>query len=439
MKQMVSIILMAFVILLLPLSAPVYTEDTGGNVWLMVDIIDQRNEEGWALYDVGPYWFFEKIYERGNYYAKVFHSDESTYVAYSTRAEWSQPPAVIKPGEKVTLTMKMYEIENTHKMNTSGSMTYADFAPVGHGLTTRGFDLFFNAAGVVDIALNGAAIPRVEETVTATAPIAGYNGENRIALRTGYNHGTSMGTYYIYELVPSNSVPIAEAFESGIRLKWNTQSDALGYRVFRSETQSELGISATDFFLSSTSFADVNIEPNKTYYYTVKPVLGEADPLQGINERLGASIATFTVKSNASIYKPGLFKNFMILQIDNPYMSNNGINEEIDPGRGTAPRIASMRTLVPIRAIVEAMGGKVEWDGATSKITLTARGNKVEMWLAKTDILVNGVSGKMDVAPLTFNDRTYVPIRFATENLNTKVDWINSTKEVVIIYEDLIQ
>lgn len=29
-----------------------------------------------------------------------------------------------------------------------------------------------------------------------------------------------------------------------------------------------------------------------------------------------------------------------------------------------------------------------------------------------------------------------IPVRFAAENLNCKVDWINSTKEAVIVYED---
>ena len=34
------------------------------------------------------------------------------------------------------------------------------------------------------------------------------------------------------------------------------------------------------------------------------------------------------------------------------------------------------------------------------------------------------------------NGRTFVPVRFAAENLNCKVDWFNSTKEAVLIYEE---
>lgn len=234
-------------------------------------------------------------------------------------------------------------------------------------------------------------------------------------------------------VVPSGTS--SESFESGVRLSWSPVT-SIGYRMFRSTSKDSLGISVTDFYISSTSYADVNVDPNTTYYYTIKPVLAEANPYQGIDEKLGDTIATFTVTTQATIYKPGSFKNFIMLQLDNPNMSKNGVSQEIDPGKGTTPMILSGRAMVPIRAIVEAMGGRVVWDGNAQKITLIARGNTVEMWLNKTDIIINGKSKKMDVAPTLINGRTFVPVRFSAENLNCKVDWINSTKEAIIIFED---
>lgn len=227
----------------------------------------------------------------------------------------------------------------------------------------------------------------------------------------------------------------AEAFASGSRVMW-TSAQGLGYRLFRSTNKSELGISVTDFYITSTSYADVNVEANTTYYYTVKPVLAEARPFEGIDEKLGDTIATFTVTTGSEVYKPGSFKHFIMLKLDSPDMSVDGISQEIDPGRGTTPLVIAGRTMVPIRAIVEAMGGTVGWDGNTEKITLNARGNIVEMWLNKKEIKVNGQTKMMDIAPTVKNGRTFVPVRFAAENLNCKVDWINSTKEAVIVYEE---
>ncbi len=233
--------------------------------------------------------------------------------------------------------------------------------------------------------------------------------------------------------VPSGSG--AEPFESGARIMWQP-ANGLGYRLFRSDAPNDLGISVTDFYITSTSYADVNVEPKTTYYYSVKSVLAEAKPFEGIDEKLGDVIATFVVTTGDQVYKPGSYKHFIMLKLEDPNMSVDGVSQEVDPGRGTAPVVIAGRTMVPIRAVVEAIGGTVEWDGATKKITLTARGNTVEMWLGKTDIKINGESKKMDIAPVSKNDRTFVPVRFAAENLNCKVDWINSTKEAVIVYEE---
>ena len=126
--------------------------------------------------------------------------------------------------------------------------------------------------------------------------------------------------------------------------------------------------------------------------------------------------------------------NVITLQINNPNMYVNGVKQEIDPGRGTVPMIVSDRTILPIRAIVEAMGGTVGWDAATRMITLAANGHTVTMWLDKKNIIADGKNLTIEVAPVSINDRTMVPVRFAAENLGCTVDWLPATREVVITY-----
>ena len=55
-------------------------------------------------------------------------------------------------------------------------------------------------------------------------------------------------------------------------------------------------------------------------------------------------------------------KTEIVLQIGSPIMAVNGTEQNID-AEGTVPVIVNDRTLVPIRAIIEAMGGTVGWDG----------------------------------------------------------------------------
>ncbi|MEA4845835.1 MAG: hypothetical protein VB106_01235, partial [Clostridiaceae bacterium] len=160
--------------------------------------------------------------------------------------------------------------------------------------------------------------------------------------------GNWEGGKRITEVIPAPATPAApaspspasgsgaEAFESGARIMWQPV-DGIGYRLFRSTSKNTLGMSATDFYITSTSYADVNVEPNTTYYYTVKPVLAEARPFEGIDEKLGAAIATFTVTTGDMTYKPGSYKHFIVLKVDSPLMSVDGISQEVDQGRGTTP------------------------------------------------------------------------------------------------------
>ena len=69
----------------------------------------------------------------------------------------------------------------------------------------------------------------------------------------------------------------------------------------------------------------------------------------------------------------------VLLQIDNPSMMVNGAFEEIDPGNNTSPTVQNGRTLVPIRAIIEAFGGTVGWDNDTQTVTLNYKEDCIKL------------------------------------------------------------
>ncbi len=124
----------------------------------------------------------------------------------------------------------------------------------------------------------------------------------------------------------------------------------------------------------------------------------------------------------------------IILQINNPYMTVNGVKKEIDPGRGTVPVIVKGRTLVPIRAIIEEMDGIIEWDGNERKVTISLKETKIELWIDKKSARVNGTLKELDVPPQIINGRTMLPLRFVTEELGCTVEWDGNTKTITITY-----
>lgn len=129
------------------------------------------------------------------------------------------------------------------------------------------------------------------------------------------------------------------------------------------------------------------------------------------------------------------------LKINNPYMYIDGSKKEVDPGRGTTPVILKGwdRTLLPIRAVAEGLGGKVGWDGKERKVTLELGSNNVVLWIGNPVAEVNGKKVYIDlnnhkVKPIIINDRTMLPVRFVAESLGAYVKWYAETREVLVVY-----
>ncbi|MBS7298064.1 MAG: hypothetical protein KIG65_03175 [Eubacteriales bacterium] len=102
-------------------------------------------------------------------------------------------------------------------------------------------------------------------------------------------------------------------------------------------------------------------------------------------------------------------------------------------GLDQPPEVIDSRTLVPVRAIFEAVGANVEWDGATQTVTATRDGDVVKMQIGDKKIYKNGtLYAESDVSPKTINGRTLVPARLAAEVFGKTVGWEQSTKTVVI-------
>lgn len=125
----------------------------------------------------------------------------------------------------------------------------------------------------------------------------------------------------------------------------------------------------------------------------------------------------------------------MVLKIGDPKFTVGNAAQEVDPGRGTKPVIVKGRTLVPIRAIVETMGGTVEWAAAEQKVTVKVLDKTVELWIGKTATIVNGASKNTDVAPQIINGRTMLPARFVAENLGATVGWDPATQSIPITFD----
>jgi len=133
----------------------------------------------------------------------------------------------------------------------------------------------------------------------------------------------------------------------------------------------------------------------------------------------------------------------IILGIGNPFMYVQGEKIEIDPGRGTAPVIIKEwgRTVLPVKAIVEALNGTVKWDGIERKVTIEFNSITIELWIDNPKAKINGIESWIDpdnhdVKPLILNSRTMLPLRFIAESLGCTIDWNSTTRIITLDYSD---
>ncbi|MDU4046433.1 MAG: stalk domain-containing protein [Peptoniphilus harei] len=116
------------------------------------------------------------------------------------------------------------------------------------------------------------------------------------------------------------------------------------------------------------------------------------------------------------------------MKINDVNYSINGESKKMD----AKPFIKNNRTLVPLRFVVEALGGEVNWDGENRLVSVNSNGKNIELKIDFPIIKIDGKDVKIDQAAIIKGDRTYVPIRFIAENLDMVVNYINESREIEI-------
>jgi hypothetical protein len=105
----------------------------------------------------------------------------------------------------------------------------------------------------------------------------------------------------------------------------------------------------------------------------------------------------------------------------------------------TEPTLFRSRTFLPIRAVVEALGGTVSWNAVSRSAELHLGKQVVVLTIGQSVAVVNQARTPIDaqdslVVPMIAQGRTLLPVRFVAESLGCRVDWNPSSRTIVITY-----
>jgi len=96
------------------------------------------------------------------------------------------------------------------------------------------------------------------------------------------------------------------------------------------------------------------------------------------------------------------------------------------------PIIENDRVLVPMRAIYEALGAQVVWNENINTAIAKIKNTIITMQIDNPVITVDNKKITLDVPPKIINDRTLVPIRAIGEAIGANVRWDEATQTVII-------
>ncbi|GAB1157652.1 hypothetical protein YWY31_36770 [Paenibacillus illinoisensis] len=94
------------------------------------------------------------------------------------------------------------------------------------------------------------------------------------------------------------------------------------------------------------------------------------------------------------------------------------------------PLEQSGRVMVPVNAILEALGAEVTWDKTAKTVTAVLNDQTLVLQIGSSSATVNGETLDIDAPAIIVNSRTLVPVRFISEGLGLTVDWDQTAAQV---------
>ncbi len=187
-----------------------------------------------------------------------------------------------------------------------------------------------------------------------------------------------------------------------------------------------------------TLFEDFKIEKGKS---SIKFTLPEEIDARYFEFYVTDYFAKRVSASELSFYQLGGHDNS-----EEKYVLKIGSNEikyNNESGEGTktidvAPYIADGTTFIPLRGLLELMGAEISWNGDNQTIGITSGGGaditlQVDYKLVFVEDPAYGrVRYTLRIAPVIKDSRTFIPVRFVSEQLGYNVAWNGESQEITI-------
>ncbi|WP_458407350.1 copper amine oxidase N-terminal domain-containing protein [Anaerotignum sp.] len=94
------------------------------------------------------------------------------------------------------------------------------------------------------------------------------------------------------------------------------------------------------------------------------------------------------------------------------------------------------RTYLLMRFITDELGADVTWDAEEQSVTIEKGDLEIVIFIGQSYALVNGEKVVLDAPAFVKNGNAYLPLRFVAENLGAEVIWNSADRTVTIHYDE---
>ena len=155
------------------------------------------------------------------------------------------------------------------------------------------------------------------------------------------------------------------------------------------------------------------------------PTAADNTPAQSVTERPA------NTSSPASVPQEPVVNTF-VFRINSPNVTVNGRAAAIDE-MGSAPYSQDGVSMLPLRATYETLGGSVAYDADTQVITAAFRDTSLNVKTGETGAEINGTPVTLASAPAAINGTTYVPTRAIADALGAELFWDGETQSITLV------
>lgn len=108
--------------------------------------------------------------------------------------------------------------------------------------------------------------------------------------------------------------------------------------------------------------------------------------------------------------------------------------DQLRNGRLLAALVRGNTVLIPLRSMFEQMGATVSYDPSSRTADVSKPGADVKVTVGSSEVVINGESRPLDVAPILYQGSVLVPVRVISEGMGAYVQWVPDRHVVVVRY-----